>query len=87
MFTLPPWNKKLLKLEFKISISTFFSKYRFLPLFIQREAICCVYLFLTFEDFLRSVKCAGKMRKIFETKRALIIARTALDGAHYENSV
>lgn len=44
MFTLPPWNKKLLKLEFKISISTFFSKYRFLPFFIQREAICCVYL-------------------------------------------
>lgn len=66
MFLFPPWKKKLLKLEVKISISIFLSKYVFLPLLIQRKAICCVYLFLTFEDFLRPVKWSGKNKHIWK---------------------
>lgn len=42
-------------------------KYVFFPLFIQRKAICCVYLFLTFEDFLRPANGAEKQAYLKES--------------------
>lgn len=67
------WIKELLKLEFKISILVF--KGCITPPCIQGEANCGVYLFLTFEDFLKPIEWCWKNRDIFERTCALIIAR------------
>lgn len=59
-FIPPPWNKELLKLEFKISVS---SQNMHFSHFSSRGRLFVVNLFLIFEDFLRSVRWCWKNKE------------------------